>query len=879
MAVLAPQRARPNPSPGASGHPPPIDGLAEILSWSAQCPAWQRDALRRLCTGADLTAADEAELLDILKGRRTAVPLSKEHIRQVGKTTRAVTLKSIRNVENINALAPKQTLSFSEKGMTIVYGENGSGKSGYVRILKSACRARREKTFDILPNVYLVNKGDPQTASVSYADAGKIHSFQWIKGQPSDPVLSAISVFDTSAGTIHATGVNDIAYTPFPIQILGNLAKMADALTARLTNETSELQRQVPPTISRQEGSTESNTGKMLQTLSGTTSTALIEQLSLLSDEEKAELATLRKDFAEDPAATATRNNRLAQRLEALRQLMVGVASTLSDETLLKIILLKQDIVSATAAAQAEAARRFASDPLPVGDPAWQALWLAAQAYAEECVHPGLDFPQIGAGDTCVLCQRPHDVASADRFTRFQAFVADELGKQIKATEGLLDQALAFEGTAYLKTGKVAEIREYLTNASEAALATKIRSFLIRAAWRYRWICRVSPDADGSAAPALGDLPDAEISSTVNMLRTKAQALQGAVTSPERKAMQHRLDELADREWLAVVRDDVLKAISIAGSIASLKLLSRQTARAAITKKNTGLAKALVTDRLRDSFAHEVSELGISRLRVELRQEKSEAGQPRFKVHFITKTASGVGAVLSEGELRCLAIAAFLAELETADDKSGIVLDDPVSSLDHIHREKISERLASLAKQRQVIIFTHDVPLLSQLQRACKEVGDTPLLRLISRGAMPGFCHDEPPATHRPIEDAIKSISAHIENQRHIYDTGNPKWSECVTNLGGTMRKLWERAVEDVIAPVLTRWTQKIDTAGFIELTVLTPADYAVMRKAYGICSIWEHYQPAAGNMPQPSADNLAQEADRLMTWLSTIKGRQKATS
>jgi hypothetical protein len=204
------------------------------------------------------------------------------------------------------------------------------------------------------------------------------------------------------------------------------------------------------------------------------------------------------------------------------------------------------------------------------------------------------------------------------------------------------------------------------------------------------------------------------------------------------------------------------------------------------------------------------------------------------------------------------------------------VLDDPVSSLDHIHRENIAKRLATEALTRQVIVFTHDIPFLAQLQRVCRESHTSLRLRLISRGATPGFCHDEPPPTHRPIEDAIRAISAHVGNQRRIYETGDPKWGECVTNFGGTMRKLWERAVEDVISPVLTRWTHKIDTAGFIALTVLTPADHATMRKAYGLCSQWEHYQPAAGNIPQPSADDLVQEADRLATWFSAITGRQK---
>jgi hypothetical protein len=249
MPVLAPQRIKPNQGPAGQGHPPPIDGLAEILTWSVQCPAWQRDALRRLCTGSDLSAADEAELLDILKGEHTGIPLAEEHIRQASKAARVVTLKSIRNVENVNALAPKQTLSFSEKGITIVYGENGSGKSGYVRILKSACRARREKTFDILPNVYIVNKGDSQTACVTYLDGEKTYSPQWVKGQPTDPALSAISVFDTSAGTIHATGTNDIAYTPFPIQILAGLVKAADSLKAEIDKDIEQLERQVAPSV------------------------------------------------------------------------------------------------------------------------------------------------------------------------------------------------------------------------------------------------------------------------------------------------------------------------------------------------------------------------------------------------------------------------------------------------------------------------------------------------------------------------------------------------------------------------------------------------------------------------------------------------------
>ena len=56
---------------------------------------------------------------------------------------------------NVNALAENQELPFSPQGMTIIYGNNGAGKSGYVKILKAACRARGTKEDnEILQNIY-----------------------------------------------------------------------------------------------------------------------------------------------------------------------------------------------------------------------------------------------------------------------------------------------------------------------------------------------------------------------------------------------------------------------------------------------------------------------------------------------------------------------------------------------------------------------------------------------------------------------------------------------------------------------------------------------------------------------------------------------------
>jgi hypothetical protein len=62
-----------------------VNVLQEILSWSADRPTWQRDALRRLVMNGELSDGDIRALTEVCKGEhglaeKTEVkPLSKEH--------------------------------------------------------------------------------------------------------------------------------------------------------------------------------------------------------------------------------------------------------------------------------------------------------------------------------------------------------------------------------------------------------------------------------------------------------------------------------------------------------------------------------------------------------------------------------------------------------------------------------------------------------------------------------------------------------------------------------------------------------------------------------------------------------------------------------
>ena len=134
--------------------------LQEILNWSADRPAWQRDALRRLVQNDHLDDADLDELTRICRAgkglaeKTAADPLTTEHLPAEGGATEKVSVQSIHHLQGVNALAEDQALKFGS-GLTVVYGDNAAGKSGYTRILKTAFRARGAENIigNVLPGV------------------------------------------------------------------------------------------------------------------------------------------------------------------------------------------------------------------------------------------------------------------------------------------------------------------------------------------------------------------------------------------------------------------------------------------------------------------------------------------------------------------------------------------------------------------------------------------------------------------------------------------------------------------------------------------------------------------------------------------------------
>lgn len=83
-----------------------------------------------------------------------------------------------------------------------------------------------------------------------------------------------------------------------------------------------------------------------------------------------------------------------------------------------------------------------------------------------------------------------------------------------------------------------------------------------------------------------------------------------------------------------------------------------------------------------------------------------------------------VEAILSEGEQRVIALAGSLADTSGSGQPTPFVFDDPISSLDQDVEEHVFQRLVHQAQERQVIIFTHRLSLVAQVELGVKKSHD-----------------------------------------------------------------------------------------------------------------------------------------------------------
>ncbi len=209
----------------------------EIATWSATRPSWQQAALRELAQGHSFDQAEVNAIAEQLKaGTRTAgTPLQAANIGDSSGGCVCATLLSPRR-DNVNALLASQELTFGADGLTVIYGDNGSGKSGYARLIKSVAGARHQEP--VHANVFAGTPEQPQKAEVTFTSGGTNQISLWPEAVSDE--LRAISFYDEACGDEYIGGDSELTYRPSALVLLDGLIALCAAPPGFLRGTTPE---------------------------------------------------------------------------------------------------------------------------------------------------------------------------------------------------------------------------------------------------------------------------------------------------------------------------------------------------------------------------------------------------------------------------------------------------------------------------------------------------------------------------------------------------------------------------------------------------------------------------------------------------------------
>lgn len=851
--------------------PQPID---DIVKWSDQkLQPWQRDALRRLACSGALAVEDVVELLAMVKQKAglavaaappDAVPLAKGHF-SGAVAGGPLKLLAVRDVHNVNRLAPASGIAFAPEGLTVVYGRNGSGKSGFVRILRTACRTRIESAskLKVLSNVYGGPGGAQAAEIVIDAGEGEV-SIPWdFDGAPAEQLLQ-VAVFDSLAAELYVDQGHQIRFLPFGLALPHKLNELCLALRATLEAERAAVMQKLEFAVFQFDQARETSAQVFVRGLTGETADAAIEAAAAFGPADAESLAAIQAKLAADPGSSADLSG-LAAWVEKLGEECASVTEVLSDPALAKLQALADQARDTREAARLDAEVLFKDEPLPgVGAGAWRALWKAARDYSVDAAYEGEEFPVVttaAAPASCVLCQQSLDAVAAARLQRFKAFVDGALAAAADQAKAASIAALeSLPPLALLDGGEWSARIEQLT-ARDAVLSDRAKVFRDSALARRKRAETILSGVGASAELAPLADPSPDLAGAAAKLRTEAEARAAAGDDGVRAMTLAELGELADRKRLAGVVDRLKVRRNLLREEAAYQVALKEVQTEAITKAANKFVDDHLTTKVVERFDGERKILEIDHLNIGLARK---SGQTKASFHTdpgttFTKNASEI---LSEGEQRALALSAFLTEVGMTAGSGPVVIDDPVSSLDRERCVKVAMRLAAEAQGRQVVVFTHDLVFFNDLYREAEALGVAVAPVALFANKVDAGKVDPAGVTWKglPVKKRLNLIKSELAPVKALYGVSAADYEFKVKGLYGRLRDTYERAVEECIfRGVVSRGADRVET---LKLRSVHLSDALAIRFYEGMAraNTYSHDNPAAETVETPGPDDFDED-------------------
>ena len=793
--------------------------IFEALSiWGKTLPCWQHFLLSKLVATEDLSDEDMdlifAEyLIDQHLARPAAVRVAWDIALpqfQGGAPAVVSTLTAMTSVSGVNALAAGETLSFGPK-LTVVYGPNGAGKSGYARVLKSACFTRSKET-GILGDVKLAKNKQPKpTATFTFDDGASI---AFVHQEPCQRLRDGFAVFDSTCVRVHLDDRNTFQVMPYLFDVFPRMVAAFGKLQSKLRDE---ITRRTPAVDKFAIQGSTSEVAELLATLTALTNLERLKELAVFGDADAGRLLAIDQQLVElrttDPKEVIKKNEQRIVDLNAVNASLAALAASVKPVVVTNVAEASVQIRLLVEKGTALSAAQFGGEPVqPIGTRAWRDLLSAAIAFSKEA-YPDDAFPAKVAEARCVLCHQILDEPSAGRLTRFYQMVTSVIETQLADTR----QKLTGYGGALLKVSLNFFAEDSAARRTLQELDTALEADITAHVEGYRLVVEALSRAVADESElALSLLEQDSVTERISVLVERLQHDNERLRLNDPNALIQALlleqQLLKDSKRLADQYEDVAAAVVEIKWVAKANQCVRGFS--AIQRDVTSKQKALATELVAQGFIARFNE-NCTALKLVLPVQfrfAGDAGSTDRKIEIANAGVIGVdpSRVLSEGEQTVAALADFLAEIELNGACAGIVFDDPVTSMDHVRKESIAQRLVDEASRRQVIVFTHDILFTNYLAMAAEEKAVAFAGRTIWRddADAPGAI-DRLAFPHEHYEGAAYDrAKKHFKQAQTL--TGDPQ-RDALEKACGSLRTAYEDFIQKrLFNNVVRRWRENI---------------------------------------------------------------------
>lgn len=823
-----------------------------LVEWANKAPEWARYIVRNVIDNKapldgesiatayklflqengleERTLPDEPLLIASNADTETIVPL---------------TITSLSDVTGVNALGTGNTIE-PDPHLTILFGENGTGKTGYSRIFKALAESRTVDK-EILGNI-AHTQPEAMSATVKYRLGDSDEQRYIWRGEKGVLPFTRMSIFDSRAVKLHVDDNLDYTYTPAALALFDHVMDGMKAVQNTAKKNAGAPSTVLDDILSRFDKNT--SVYQHIASLSAATDLAHLKTMAVTDPEVNTRIESQRTKVAELESNTIKIRIRELQRTEQALSQACEATRAIEDFAVDAYEQERQKLKQLEENYRLFRDALFKEADLPMApDDTWMMFIESAERYRQH-----LDAHSVYDTGRCLYCRQPLQDMAQTLINKYAELLEDNLSTSIKDTKARL-KALSERVTSVELSDARAFAQEHTDSDEKPVYYDKIGQ-VINA---FEAVSEAFSASKQITSPAINAVTvnSTELKSELKNLTQERKQLQDQDTNRTEtlKEEKHHLAELVAAAELGKSWIKIEEFVCKAKWVARLNDGSSQFRR--LIRSLTDYAKQaneqFVDNNFDTLFAEECKALRAPELTVRHIGRTGRAQRRRR----LTGDHSP-SAVLSEGEQKVLAMADFLAEARLSGVTAPVVFDDPVSSLDHRRVEEVAERVAALSETAQVIVFTHDILFTAGLlQITTRNRQQCVYFKISEENGNKGFIV---PGRH-PRWDTISKISGRINSalQDAKASKDGDKCDEHVQRGYSLVRSWCEVFVEmEVFAGVSQRYQPNVSMANLTKIKVgLLPEVIDTVSRVFNdACRyIDAHSQPLVtlGTRPTPA--------------------------